>query len=631
MTSDDNPSRRLEDAVRAARAGNRNEAYQLLRRIIGADPSNESAWLWLAAVTDQPREARLALRRVEQLNPTNPRLAGARAWLESRALAPAVAPQPAVDGEPAVHTAETTVTADGAVEAAESETTALTPEAETVTPLEPVPVEVGPEDIPTAPEAEAVVALEAAPTDIGPESAPAASDAQTAGLLEADTETAGPLASVEPLAGAAGEDDESTPKPPDTKPIPPVAASTDTGAEPGMDGDTAPRPPLAQEPPDAPASGGRSRRACRFWLTILLALTLATALAVLAFVVWLRSDASGFGLLATPTPDASQRALALQPDANEAIADARWADAVSALEAIHELDPANAAWQHSAANAYYQLGVDRRRAGDLQTALASLSRAVELAPDAPVVQQEQRQTAAVLDGLRRYDHRDWTGAIAAFTPVQRADPAFADVTEWLYSAHFNLGADLQANGALVDAEQAYQSALALRPDRLTVRQRIEEVTWLLRPPTPTATPTPTLTPTPTPTPTPDPASQLILVDISDQRMYVYENDELLWEWVASTGEPGKDTATGRYQVLDKIDVAYASTWNLDMPYWLGIYFSGPLENGIHALPINRASGVKLWEGLLGQRVSYGCVILSDENARTLFEWVQVGAPVVIQW
>ena len=136
---------------------------------------------------------------------------------------------------------------------------------------------------------------------------------------------------------------------------------------------------------------------------------------------------------------------------------------------------------------------------------------------------------------------------------------------------------------------------------------------------------------PTLTPTPDPADQLILVDISEQRMYVYENDRLLWDWVASTGEPGKDTAVGTFAVRDKIEVAYASTWNLDMPYWLGIYQSGPLENGIHALPIQRANGIKLWEGFLGRRVSYGCVILSDENARTLFEWARIGTPVTIQW
>ena len=106
---------------------------------------------------------------------------------------------------------------------------------------------------------------------------------------------------------------------------------------------------------------------------------------------------------------------------------------------------------------------------------------------------------------------------------------------------------------------------------------------------------------------------------------------MLWTWVVSTGEPGKDTATGTYAIRSKIATAYASTWNLDMPYWMGVYQSGPLENGIHALPIQRSTGTKLWEGYLGQQVSYGCIILSDENAQTLYNWAQIGTPVIIRW
>ena len=39
----------------------------------------------------------------------------------------------------------------------------------------------------------------------------------------------------------------------------------------------------------------------------------------------------------------------------------------------------------------------------------------------------------------------------------------------------------------------------------------------------------------------------------------------------------------------------------------------------------------LWEGYLGQPVSYGCVILSTENAQTLYNWAEVGTPVDIQY
>jgi LysM repeat protein len=122
----------------------------------------------------------------------------------------------------------------------------------------------------------------------------------------------------------------------------------------------------------------------------------------------------------------------------------------------------------------------------------------------------------------------------------------------------------------------------------------------------------------------------IVVDLSEQRMYVYHNGQLLWKWVVSTGRPGQETAVGHYKVLNKIPNAYAYTWSLQMPYWLGIYWAGSLQNGIHALPI-QANGQRLWAGYLGQRVSFGCIILSTENAQTLYNWAAVGTPVDIVW
>ena len=126
------------------------------------------------------------------------------------------------------------------------------------------------------------------------------------------------------------------------------------------------------------------------------------------------------------------------------------------------------------------------------------------------------------------------------------------------------------------------------------------------------------------------SKKLILVDISEQHMYVYENSNLIWSWVTSTGEQGRATAPGNYSVLNKIPNAYAATWNLQMPHWLGIYWAGRLQNGIHALPI-LSNGEKLWAGWLGTPVSYGCVILGDVEAETLYNWAEVGTPVSIQW
>ena len=121
----------------------------------------------------------------------------------------------------------------------------------------------------------------------------------------------------------------------------------------------------------------------------------------------------------------------------------------------------------------------------------------------------------------------------------------------------------------------------------------------------------------------------ILVDISEQHMYVYEGDALIYSFVASTGI-NSATRVGTFAVQSKIPNAYGATWNIWMPNWLGIYWSGSLENGIHALPI-LPNGATLWEGYLGSPVSYGCVVLGTYESLLLYEWADIGTPVEIQW
>jgi lipoprotein-anchoring transpeptidase ErfK/SrfK len=172
---------------------------------------------------------------------------------------------------------------------------------------------------------------------------------------------------------------------------------------------------------------------------------------------------------------------------------------------------------------------------------------------------------------------------------------------------------------------------------------------------PSPIPTQTLEPTPTPgsiqaeivpdTPVPEngqyvapqedsslPAyggNKYILVDISEQHMYVYEGDVLVFSFVASTGMRNS-TRVGTFSVLEKIPNAYGATWDIWMPNWLGIYWSGGLQNGIHALPI-LPNGAQLWAGYLGTPISYGCVVLGAYESQLLYDWAEVGTPVEIQW
>jgi lipoprotein-anchoring transpeptidase ErfK/SrfK len=144
-------------------------------------------------------------------------------------------------------------------------------------------------------------------------------------------------------------------------------------------------------------------------------------------------------------------------------------------------------------------------------------------------------------------------------------------------------------------------------------------------------PTATMTPAPTAAP-PDPGSipatgKYILVSISQQQMYAYENGQLAFSFVVSTGS-GNSTRTGTFPILDKLPNAYADNWNFWMPDWMGIYWVGNLENGIHAVPVLPGGG-RLWENSLGTPVSYGCVVLGVNDAQQLFDWAEIGTVVRI--
>ena len=120
-----------------------------------------------------------------------------------------------------------------------------------------------------------------------------------------------------------------------------------------------------------------------------------------------------------------------------------------------------------------------------------------------------------------------------------------------------------------------------------------------------------------------------VVDISEQRCWRYEGDKLLNTWRCSTGR-NNSTRVGRFRVQSKIRKAYGSTWNIWMPWWLGIYWVGPIENGIHGQPWNAKTGRRTWAGLVGTPITYGCVMLNDKAAETLWRWADIGTLVIIK-
>jgi lipoprotein-anchoring transpeptidase ErfK/SrfK len=122
----------------------------------------------------------------------------------------------------------------------------------------------------------------------------------------------------------------------------------------------------------------------------------------------------------------------------------------------------------------------------------------------------------------------------------------------------------------------------------------------------------------------------IVISITEQHMWTYENGQLLDDYVISTGIDTSPTLPGIYQVQTHELNAYASVWDLYMPHFMGIYQGWPgFWNGIHGLP-TLSSGVRLWESVLGRKASYGCVILTLQAAETVYNWAEDGVVVEIK-
>ena len=354
------------------------------------------------------------------------------------------------------------------------------------------------------------------------------------------------------------------------------------------------------------------------WLILVGAIAVLLLLLILS-LVRPPTAAAWLHFLATPTPTIAERTAALYAEFEAAWNNHEWSNALNYLAEIEVLDASYPALSSGRWATHLFWGQQLVQEGQLREALVHFEQALEFMPDEPIAHWEQTITANYLAGEESYSIGDWATAVEHLSLVYGMDGSFHDVRPLLKDSHYQLARQLQETGQLAEAQEEYQRALEIAPDDQDAQNGLAEVVALLTPPTPTPTPPP-----------PVQTSKRIEVNLTEQHLYVWEGDRLVYDWVCSTGGYGSPTAPGNYQVLDKIPNAYASTWNLQMPYWLGIYYSGNLENGIHALPI-LSNGQRLWEGYLGQRVSYGCVILSTEAARTLYHWAEIGTPVTIHY
>jgi LysM repeat protein len=127
-------------------------------------------------------------------------------------------------------------------------------------------------------------------------------------------------------------------------------------------------------------------------------------------------------------------------------------------------------------------------------------------------------------------------------------------------------------------------------------------------------------------PAPEPAAasavgKEVLVDLSSQRAYAYENGVLLNSFVVSTGLPGTPTVTGTFAIYVKYRSAGMSGpgYNLpNVPYVMYFYRG----YGLHGT---------YWHNNFGHPMSHGCVNFRTSDAEWIYNWAPVGTTVRVQW
>ena len=319
---------------------------------------------------------------------------------------------------------------------------------------------------------------------------------------------------------------------------------------------------------------------------------------------------------AAPTPSIPQLVASQMSKLTHMWETRNWQSAAELLAELTRVDAHYPGLRAAKCDTHLQWAREQFSLGRVREAYDLYQNASSFCADVVAVQREMSSAGDYLSGKWKLERQRWTEAATILQSVYDDNPTHGETHSLLYVSYLSWSKEAFASGQLREAHLACSAALELEPENQEAQNLLNSITELL-------------TPNPTPIPA-SPSGKKIEVNISRQRMYVWQGDTLVYEWVCSTGEPGRGTAAGQYSVLDKIPEAWASTWGLRMPYWLGIYWAGSLENGIHALPINR-SGQMLWAGYLGTPVSFGCVILSTENARTLYNWAEIGTPVWIHY
>jgi lipoprotein-anchoring transpeptidase ErfK/SrfK len=111
----------------------------------------------------------------------------------------------------------------------------------------------------------------------------------------------------------------------------------------------------------------------------------------------------------------------------------------------------------------------------------------------------------------------------------------------------------------------------------------------------------------------------IEINTTTQRLFAWEGDTLVHAVIVSTGAPGYATPSGRFAIQSMHPTARMRGADYDVPdVPFVMYYDG--NYGIHGA---------YWHHRFGTPVSHGCTNVAVDHAEWLFNWADIGVPVVV--
>ena len=120
---------------------------------------------------------------------------------------------------------------------------------------------------------------------------------------------------------------------------------------------------------------------------------------------------------------------------------------------------------------------------------------------------------------------------------------------------------------------------------------------------------------------------LVSVSLNDQTVTVFDGeDRIVCQFTCSTGVPGNDTPTGTFTISDRGKSFYNTSVQEGAYFWTR--FDGSYL--FHSLPFDSEENMIPEEAdKLGTKASHGCVRLSLDDAKWIYENIPEGTKVII--